>query len=81
MRFVRSCFALAAVSAVAACADGASRITAPEAPARNANGGGMVGSGNVTTTSESGGWIGSGNVAPAPGDTTSRGGGWAGSGN
>ena len=78
MRFVRPLFALAALCAATACA---SSITAPEAPSRNAEGGGLMGSGTVVSTSEGGGWAGSGNAAPAPGDTTGRGGGWIGSGN
>ncbi len=78
MRFVRPLFALAALCAAAACADGASRITAPEAPSRDVQaGGGLMGSG----TASDGGWVGSGNAAPAPGDTTGRGGTWIGSGN
>lgn len=78
MRFVRPFFALAALCAATACA---SSITAPEAPSRNAEGGGLMGSGTVVATN-GGGLAGSGDAAPAPGDSTSRGGvGWAGSGN
>jgi hypothetical protein len=82
MRFIRPLVALAALCAAAACADGASRITAPEGPSRNAEaGGGLMGSGTITSEG-SGGWIGSGNAAPTePTDTTKRAGGWAGSGN
>ncbi len=92
MRFARSFLALAALCAAAACADGASRITAPSAPSHD--GGAWIGSGNVTTsdtTAIGGGWIGSGNVTGDGGagtatestDTTSTriGGGWIGSGN
>jgi ABC-type amino acid transport substrate-binding protein len=77
MRFVRPFFALAALCAATACA---SSITAPEAPSRNAEGGGLMGSGTVVATS-GGTWIGTGNAAPAPGDTTGRGGTWIGTGN
>ena len=81
MRFARSFLALAALCAAAACADGASRITAPSDPSHDetAVGGGWGGTGNVT---EDGGWAGSGNNTP-PADTTSTriGGGWIGSGN
>ncbi|HEX8361000.1 MAG TPA: hypothetical protein VF613_12870 [Longimicrobium sp.] len=80
MRFVRPLLALAALCTAAACAD-TSRITAPEAPSRAESGGGLMGSGTVTSTSAGGGWIGSGNAAPAPSDTTNRSGGWIGSGN
>ena len=82
MRFVRPFFALVALCAAAACADGASRITAPETASRNAEGGGgTMGSGTITS-GESGGWAGSGNAAPTePTDTTKRGGTWIGSGN
>ncbi len=91
MRFARSFFALAALCAAAACADGASRITAPTDP--SLNGGTWIGSGNVTptdTTAVGGGWGGSGNVTQdgggtvtEPTDTTGNGygGGWIGSGN
>jgi hypothetical protein len=81
MRFARSFLALAALCAAAACADGASRITAPSDPSHEetAVGGGWVGSDNVT---DGGGWAGSGN-ATEPTDTTgtSYGGTWIGSGN
>jgi hypothetical protein len=83
MRFARSFLALAALCAAAACADGASRITAPSDPSRT---GTWIGSGNVVgsdTVTEGGGWGGTGNNTPPPSDTTdnSYGGGWAGSGN
>ncbi|HEX8210216.1 MAG TPA: hypothetical protein VF584_08510 [Longimicrobium sp.] len=77
MRFARSFLALAALCAAAACADGASRITAPSDPSHDetAVGGGWVGSDNVT---QEGG--GTGNNTP-PADTTAFGGGWVGSDN
>lgn len=77
MRFARSFLALAALCAAAACADGASRITAPSDPSHDetAVGGGWVGSDNVTEDGS-----GSGN-ATEPTDTTSYGGGWVGSDN
>lgn len=80
MRFVRPLVALVALCTAAACADGASRITAPEVASRNEEGGGgTMGSGTIT---ESGGWAGSGNATPTePTDTTKRGGGWVGSDN
>ncbi|HEX8673830.1 MAG TPA: hypothetical protein VF710_18175 [Longimicrobium sp.] len=82
MRFARSFLALAALCAAAACADGASRITAPTDRSHDetAVGGGWVGSDNVTENG--GGWIGSGNNTP-PADTTDNGfgGTWIGSGN
>ncbi len=83
MRFVRPLIALAALCAAAACADGASRITAPEAPSREVQaGGGLMGSGTSTTSEGGGTWVGTGNAAPpAPTDTTNRGGGWVGSDN
>ena len=82
MRFARPLFVLAALGAAAACADGTARITAPDAPSRTEEGGGLMGSGTVTTTSESDGGTDSGGATPAePTDTTSRSGGWAGSGN
>ncbi|HLL82968.1 MAG TPA: hypothetical protein VK420_09965 [Longimicrobium sp.] len=80
MRFARSFLALAALCAAAACADGASRITAPTNPSHDETSveSGWAGSGNVT---EDGGWGGSGNNTP-PADTTNRaGGGWGGTGN
>ena len=91
MRIARSLLALAALCSAAACADGASRITAPAAASHDAApGGGWAGSGNVvapgdttggTVNHDGGGWGGSGNVTP-PADTTGDGrGGWAGSGN
>lgn len=97
MRIARSLLALAALCTAAACADGASRITAPEAASHDgAPVGGWIGSGNVTAPApeDGGGWGGSGNVASsdgtwvgsgnavAPNDSTGNGrGGWAGSGN
>jgi hypothetical protein len=96
MRFARSFLALAALCAAAACADGASRITAPTDRSHNetAVGGGWVGSDNVagegdgwigTGVTEDGGWGGSGNNTPPPpppSDTIDDGiGGWIGSGN
>ncbi|HEX8451977.1 MAG TPA: hypothetical protein VF647_07770 [Longimicrobium sp.] len=84
MRFARSFLALAALCAAAACADGASRITAPTDRSHDetAVGGGWVGSDNVTE--DGGGWGGSGNnTPPPPTDTTNNGygGGWGGTGN
>ncbi|CAA9309303.1 MAG: hypothetical protein AVDCRST_MAG68-1177 [uncultured Gemmatimonadetes bacterium] len=83
MRFIRPVIALAALCAAAACADGASRITAPEAASRNEEGGGgTIGSGTMTSSEGGGTWIGTGNVTSTePTDTTTRSGGWAGSGN
>ncbi len=81
MRFARSFLALAALCAAAACADGASRITAPSDPSHDetAVGGGWGGSGNAT---QDGGWGGSGNTTPPPPPSDSTGmGGWGGSGN
>ena len=86
MRFARTLLAHAALCTAAACADGASRITAPEEASRSESGGTWVGSGNVV--SPGGGWIGSGTAAGTgdvtePADSTGdgRGGGWGGSGN
>ena len=84
MRFARSFLALAALCAAAACADGASRITAPTDRSHDetAVGGGWVGSDNVTENG--GGWIGTGNnTPPPPTDTIDNGfgGTWIGSGN
>jgi hypothetical protein len=96
MRFARSFLALAALCAAAACADGASRITAPSDPSHEetAVGGGWIGSNNVAEDDDGwigtgvaengGGWAGSGNTTPPPADTTddnSYGGTWIGSGN
>jgi hypothetical protein len=80
MRFARSFLALAALCAAAACADGASRITAPTDPSHNetADGDGWIGTG---VTENGGTWNGSGNNTPPPADTTAFGGGWVGSDN
>ena len=91
MRFTRSLLALAALCTAAACADGASRITAPTGASHDgAPGGGWIGSGNVTPPRDStggatnynvGGSAGSGNVAPNDSTGNELGGGWIGSGN
>lgn len=82
MRFARSFIALAALCAAAACADGASRITAPTDPSQNetADGDGWIGTG---VAENGGGWGGTGNNTPPPSDTTDNGygGGWGGTGN
>lgn len=77
MRFARSFLALAALCAAAACADGASRITAPsDASHSETADGALIGSGNVTEDGGSG-------TTTEPTDTssTSIGGTWIGSGN
>jgi hypothetical protein len=95
MRFARSFLALAALCAAAACADGASRITAPTDPSHDETAvrGGWIGSDNVAgegdgwigtgVTEDGGTWNGSGNNTPPPADTTDNGygGTWNGSGN
>ncbi len=83
MRNVRTLLALAALCTAAACADGAARITAPDAAARS-GGGTWIGSGSVASSDSAmgGGSVSSNTTAPADSTGEGRGGGgWIGSGN